>query len=133
MPTLTRYALRAALVSLVLALSLGMVTAVGGERWLALRPVYYHLLMMGWATQMIFGVAWWMFPRRLPTEPQTTSLSWVCFISLNLGLLLRAVAEPGVAWSGAPLFPPALHASSALMLLSVALFVVQMWRRVFER
>jgi hypothetical protein len=29
----------------------------------ALQPVYFHLLMVGWVTQLIFGVVFWMFPK----------------------------------------------------------------------
>lgn len=103
MPTLTRWCLRAAMLNLVAALALGVVLALPGSDWPArapaLRPVFYHLLMVGWATQMIYGVGWWMFPRRTPAEPQTPPLAWVAFVSLNAGLLLRAYAEPAVQLS----------------------------------
>ena len=121
------------MLSLVAAMVLGILMALPGDRWGAWRPVFYHLLMFGWATQMIFGVAWWMFPRRTPAEPQTTPLSWACFLALNAGLLLRVIAEPGSALSTQPAFRTALHASAVLQLLAVALFVMTMWRRVFAR
>ena len=58
MPTLTRWFVRAAIVNLVAGLALGLVVvlpalAESSPPW---RPVYVHLLVMGWATQMIFGV-----------------------------------------------------------------------------
>jgi hypothetical protein len=33
-------------------------------------PVYLHLFMIGWVTQMIFGVAYWMFPRVSKENPR---------------------------------------------------------------
>jgi hypothetical protein len=27
-----------------------------------LSPIFFHFFMVGWVTQMIFGVAFWMFP-----------------------------------------------------------------------
>lgn len=137
MPPLTRYCLRAAIVCLVAALALGIVLALPGGDWPArapaLRPVFYHLLMAGWATQMIYGVAWWMFPRRSPAEPQTPPLAWVAFLSLNAGLLLRAFAEPAVQLSPSAFATGALIAASALQLLSVVAFAGTAWRRVLAR
>lgn len=137
MPLLTRWCLRAALLNLVAALALGVLLALPGGDWparaVALRPVFYHLLMVGWATQMIYGVGWWMFPRRSPTEPQTPPLAWVAFVSLNAGLLLRAWSEPAVQRSPSGVAAGALIAASALQLLSVAAFAATAWRRVFAR
>lgn len=68
MPVLTRWFLKAALLYLVAALITGVVLALpassASPAIAALTPVYFHLLMVGWVTQMIFGVAYWMFPRR---------------------------------------------------------------------
>lgn len=61
---------------------------------------------VGWITQLIFGVSWWMFPV-ISKEKQRGSdlLVWGVYGSLNAGLLLRAVAEPmeflhpGLLWT----------------------------------
>ena len=66
-----------------------------------LVPVYFHLLMVGWVTQLIFGVAFWMFPRYSKEKPRgREGLAWAMYASLNAGLLLRGLAEP--MHSGAP-------------------------------
>ena len=36
----------------------------------ALLPVFYHLLMVGWVTQLICGVALWMFPPLSREQPR---------------------------------------------------------------
>ena len=60
-----------------------------------LLPVYYHLLMVGWATQLIGGVALWMFPVHSRERPRGDErLGWVAYGALNGGLLIRAIAEP---------------------------------------
>ena len=125
MPTLTRWFLRAALVNLVAGLALGI--------WLALSPdamaggwrlVYVHLLVMGWATQMIFGVAYWMFPRKKPLDLNEFDwLGWTCFAANNLGLVARAIAEPYGMRAGMML-------AAALQLLAVLAFTVQIWPRI---
>lgn len=68
MPPLTRWFIKSALVYLTVSLLVGVALTARGTVGLhtvvdALMPVYVHLFMVGWVTQMIFGVAYWMFPR----------------------------------------------------------------------
>jgi hypothetical protein len=90
MPPLTRWHIKSAFVYLAAALLLGVVLAFGAvaqiPTWLAyLSPVYFHLIMVGWVTQMIFGVIFWMFPivsRAQPRGPPTScSTSGCCCAS----------------------------------------------------
>lgn len=51
--------------------------------------------MVGWVTQMIIGVAFWMFPKYTRERPRgSEALAWITYVLLNVGLLLRAIAEP---------------------------------------
>jgi len=132
-PTLTRWHLRTALVCLVLGLVALLLAAVpplaGAWFALALVPVAVHLLVMGWATQMIFGVAVWMFPREGKDRSfGSPVLGWGAFGALNLGLLLRIVGEPlqAAGHPAAALFT----ASAALQLAAVLALVANVWRRV---
>lgn len=99
-----------------------------------LLPVYYHLLMAGWATQLIGGVALWMFPPLSRERPRGDEwLGWVAYAALNSGLLLRAVAEPMHAirpqlWSSWALVIAAILQAGAIWLLIIAL-----WPRVKGR
>jgi len=73
-PALTRWFIKSALVYLTVSLLVGVaLTARGAVRLPtvvdALMPVYLHLFMIGWVTQMIFGVAYWMFPRVSKENP----------------------------------------------------------------
>jgi hypothetical protein len=58
-------------------------------------PTYFHLFMLGWITQLIFGVAWWLFPL-LPENRSkgNEKLAWGLYFLLNSGLLLRVLSEP---------------------------------------
>lgn len=131
MPTLTRWFLRAAIVCLVAGLALGlwMSASDAAASW---RMVYVHLLVMGWATQMIFGVAYWMFPRRKPLDLSMFDwMGWTCFAATNVGLVLRAAGEPQLgiaAWAGT-----AVLLASLLQLVAVLAFVVQIWPRIFSK
>src|SRR5512144_2877429 len=94
----------------------------------SLRPVAWHLLTLGWATQLIFGVAFWMFPLAGKERPRGDErLAWAAFASLNLGLALRAVGEPALAlWPDAPL-APMLPLAAACQVAALWLFVVITW------
>jgi cbb3-type cytochrome oxidase subunit 1 len=139
MPRLTRWYLKTALTYFILALLAGALLASRAVLSLpaahnALSPVYFHLLMVGWVTQLIFGVVYWMFPKFSKERPRGSErLGWATYWLLNAGLVLRVVAEP---WQ--TLWPSPLP-GSALALLAVAqwlaglLFVVNTWPRVKER
>src|SRR5436305_10063669 len=100
MPPLARWFVRTALVYLVAALLAGVALTLRPVLNLpspisALQPVYFHLLMVGWVTQLIFGVVFWMFPKQSSDRPRgSEALGWASYGLLNAGLLLRAVGEP---------------------------------------
>ena len=98
MPVVVRWYLRTALVMFVLALLVGVIQNLGGILHSftdSLTPVYFHLLMVGWVTQFIVGVALWMLPRYSPEKPRgIETFSWATYILLNAGLLVRVFGEP---------------------------------------
>lgn len=139
MPTLTRWFVRTALVYFVAAMLAG--TAILAQPVLdlpapvaALQPVYFHLFMLGWVTQLIVGVVYWMFPKYSQERPRGHErLGWATYALLNTGLLLRAAGEPIVA-----LLPDAglgwtLALSAVLQLAAGWAFVANTWGRVKER
>src|SRR5512139_1773908 len=96
MPPLTRAFLRAGLLWLLAGLGVLLTLAARpadlSPFW---RPTAFHSLTVGWLTQMIFGVAHWMFPRASRERPRGEArLGWVAFAALNAGLTLRVVTEP---------------------------------------
>jgi hypothetical protein len=97
----------------------------------ALTPVYFHVLMVGWVTQLIFGVGFWMFPKESSTRPRGSErLGWAAYGLLNVGLLLRVIGEPWLSMSASTL-PRLLVASSAVLQLAAGwAFVANTWRRV---
>ncbi len=138
MPTLTRVFVKTSLLYLLAGLLTGVILALRG--WVrlpplltALAPVYFHLLMLGWIAQLIFGVVYWMFPKYSKEAPRGRAwLAWGVYGLLNIGLLLRAIAEPvqavyGGGWGGA------LVISAVLQWLAGVGFVVNTWSRVKER
>ena len=98
MPRLTRWLIRTALLYLVAALALGVALAAPAAQaplpWLrGAWPGYVHLFAVGWVTQLIVGVAFWLFPR-IGRGPPRERLGWAGYVLMNAGLLLRVAAEP---------------------------------------
>lgn len=143
MPRLTRYFIKTALIYLVASLLIGALVLVRAAFDLppelaaalaALTPVYFHLFMVGWVTQLIFGMLFWMLPRQSKERPRGNErLAWIAFITINVGLIARAIGEPlvtlqsdlGAGWL--------LALSALLQLIGGWAFVAQAWPRVKER
>ena len=139
MPPLSRWFVRTALAYFVAALLVGvgltlrplldLPTAVA-----ALQPVYFHLLTVGWISQLIFGVVFWMFPKYSAERPRGNErLGWATYWLLNAGLLLRAVGEPLVAVQPGGGTGWLLAAAAVLQLMAGWAFVANTWARVKER
>jgi uncharacterized membrane protein len=139
MPPLTRWFIKSAFGFLVLALILRLLqtgnSLVQGSPYIsALGPVYFHVFMVGWVTQLIFGVVFWMFPKEsLDNLRGQERLGYSVFWLLNIGLVLRILAEPlntlqpdtGWGWL--------LVASAVLQWMAGMGFVINTWRRVKPR
>ena len=133
MPVEARWLIKTALVYLAAGLALalvragqsaGLVPGSGAQLWLA----QLHFLTVGWLTQLIFGVAYWLFPVPGDSAAASPALIWTAYGALNLGLLLRLGAEPAVLSEG--LRAGGLVASTALQWGASLLFVAHFWSRV---
>ena len=138
MPKITRIYLKTSLVFLAAGLLLGTLRSLPIARLeVALSgsaAVYYHLLVVGWITQVIFGVAQWMFPQTSRQRREAShALAWATYALLNVGLLFRAIAEPR-ALSGAGCAWGAMLAISAVFQWAAGMgFIVDIWPRVRGR
>lgn len=96
-----------------------------------LLPLFWHALMLGWITQIIMGVSIWMFPGRSRDESfNAQKYPWLTYFGLNIGLLLRIIAEPAVELSGFGLWPKLLVVSAVLQLAAVICYILEMWPRI---
>lgn len=133
MPKEARWLIKTALGYLAFGLTLALVRAgqsagllpdLAANLWLP----QLHLLTVGWLTQLIFGVAYWLFPSRRDSRDVSRSLIWPAYGALNTGLLLRLAAEPSFlsgrvrAWG--------LLVSAALQWGACLLLVIYFWPRV---
>lgn len=139
MPLVTRYFLKTGLLFLVAALFCAFLLALRPLVAMpvviaGLTPVYFHLFMVGWVTQIIIGVAYWMFPKFSKEKPRgSASLAWSSYVLLNGGLLLRVVAEPVYVVQPWPLWSWLLAVAALLQWLGGFAFVVNIWPRIKVR
>ncbi len=139
MPRLARWFIKAGLLYFVIALATGVLyqarTEIDLPTWVStLNPIYVHLLAVGWITQLIIGVAYWMFPKFTKEQPRgSETLGWATFALLNAGLVLRIISEPRVTMRADPDLGWLLAASAVLQTAAGWLFVINTWSRVKER
>ncbi len=138
MPTLTRWFIKTSFVYLALALITGLLlaaqslfslTAFGG-----LFPIYIHLLVFGWLTQLVFGVVFWMFPKYSTAKPRgNEALGWWTYSFLNAGLIMRAIAEPIQSVQPNPFAGWTLVGAAVIQFCAGLAFVLNSWNRVREK
>ena len=135
MPTITRWFIKSSFVCLGLALLAGILLAVQPLFSLpALNgffPIYIHLLVFGWLTQLVFGVVFWMFPKYSSARPRGSEpLAWWTYGLLNAGLLLRLIAEPLNAAQPGAVVGWMLVLAAIVQLSAGVAFVLNTWPRV---
>lgn len=151
MPLTSRITVKASIIYLALGAVLGAVLLI--NRWLplgpaveALRASHIQFLVVGWLTQFILGVGWWLFPplaigmradsplpvRRGQNQRGSETLFWLALACLNLGILLRALFEPLQHWTELDLFGTLADLSGIVLLAAAVLFVANLWGRVRE-
>jgi hypothetical protein len=140
MPAVSRWFIKLGMVYFLLSVVLQAMLAIHTQHHISALlnfayPVFYHMLMVGWITQIIFGVSIWMFPRLSREKPRGSEwLNWAALLLLNSGLILRVIFEPlqGVRPSG-HFYAGALILSAALQFSGVFAYVFNMWGRVREK
>ncbi len=139
MPPLARTFIKASFFYFVAAFLLGALMML--EQWLGfsrwLRTVYLsqlHLLMVGWISQLALGVAYWILPRFLkeqnPRPRGSDTLTWLVFICLNAGLILRFLVEPLYLLGPKSWLAALLALSGVLQALAALGFGWLVWGRI---
>ncbi len=131
MPLVTRSFVKLGLLWFVVACAAGLMNALWHGAHVVLMASWLHLLVVGWVSHLIFGVALWMFPRWTKERPQGPA--WVGMVALallNLGLVARVVGESFPALGASR---EALIVGAAAQWLAGVLLVFLLWPRVRGR
>lgn len=120
--------IKASLTWLALGVTLGVAMAAY-PAWVVYRPAHLHMLVLGFVTMMIFGVAYHVVPR-FTGHPLygRRAAGWHWWVS-NAGLLLMAVGfimRPHVGTSATPV----LTAGGVLAASGAYLFAYLIWRTI---
>lgn len=127
MPTLSRWAIKLALVHFTGGVLLGALMLAGKAGYwpidiLGHRLVHIHMLFFGWLVQLVFGVAYWLLPTFLSGDRRGRSgLAVASIVVVNLGAILG---------TGAPWVPILGGVGWGLETLACLLFVVHAWPRI---
>lgn len=132
MPLEARWYIKTALLYLALGLGLGLVRAAQAAGLLpgaaaALWLPQLHVITVGWLTQLIFGVAYWLFPRPT-TEDWGAAAMGAAYGMLNVGLTLRLICAPVEISS--PFHSWGVITAAVLQWGASLLLVGYFWRRV---
>jgi uncharacterized membrane protein YvlD (DUF360 family) len=135
---MTRYsswAIRISLVYLVLGFTLGALL-LASKVYVFYPPIYLYLslhveyLMFGWFLHLIFGTAYWMFPRFTPRKTDYEKsrgfvwAAWASLVVLNVGLVLYTLGS-FLPWS-----ETLRVAGRVVETGAVVLFLINLWPRV---
>jgi cbb3-type cytochrome oxidase subunit 1 len=136
MHPISRLYVKTALLYFVAALVVGLLLATQSMvEWPpvvgALTPAYFHLFMLGWVAQLIFGIVFWLFPTLSKEQPRGSErLARTTYGLLNAGLLLRVVSEPLNALNSGSWWGWLLVLSALLQWLAGMGFILNTWGRV---
>jgi len=126
-PRVSRVFVRTALACLLAGLTVGVLAAWPGGPAAGvpgLEPVRVHLLVVGWLTGLVVGVAHWLFPRR-----RDGAAPWAVYGLLYVGLALRVAGEPAWLASGSEAWAGVLAASAVLQAAALVMFAAILWPR----
>jgi hypothetical protein len=131
MPRIARVFIKTGLVYFLASLLLGLAAEFNWLQFPGIVPLFWHLLMVGWITQIIFGVSMWMFPGRTREEGFNAQLwGWLTYIFLNVGLLLRLIAEPAAYLATGSMWSVMMVISAASQVVAALTYIAELWPRI---
>ena len=117
--------LRLGALSALVGMSLGV--WMGANQDFVLRPVHAHVNLLGFASMMLFGLFYRAFPAAgrgvLPMAHFVLSVVGFLILMPSLTLMLL----------GKPLFMPGMIASEIMLVASIALFVVIVFKATMAK
>lgn len=130
MPRVSLWFLRASLLYLALAFTLGALLLWDkgiplGPPVSLLRPLHVEVALVGWVLQLVMGTAYWIFPRfgMTPAQRGREDLAWIAFGLVNVGLWAAGLTGPlGLA-------PSVATAGRVAEALAAVFMGVNIWAR----
>lgn len=117
--------IKASTVWLVLAMLLGMSMAIN-PALVVYRPIHAHLMLVGFVTMMIFGVAYHVLPRFSGRPLFSARLAYAHWWFANIGLTTMVFGfrqQIANGWGRAWM----LSVGGSLTAIGVTIFAIQVW------
>lgn len=131
MPRIARTFIKTGLIYFLCSLLLALGFEFESLSFPGMLPLFWHLLMVGWITQIIFGVSMWMFPGRTREEGFIAQKwAWLTYVLINLGLVLRVIAEPFVSYSSLNIWNVLIVISAISQVAAAVTFIIELWPRI---
>lgn len=117
--------LRLGVLSALVGMSLGV--WMGANEDFVLRPVHAHINLLGFASMMLFGLFYRSFP--------AAARGWLPMVHFTLSVLGFLILMPSLALMllGKPIFLPAMIASEIMLVGSMLLFVIIVFRATMTK
>ncbi|MBM9546339.1 hypothetical protein JWG40_04885 [Leptospira sp. 201903074] len=131
MPKISRYFIKSGMLYLLFGILVYAYSEFPGSHWnIHLMPVYWHMIALGWITQIIMGVSLWMYPKgKNPGAKNGSNLSWMAYVCLNSGLIFRILSEPFLYLNRDLSIIPFVS-SIFLQFAGILCFVLEIWPRL---
>lgn len=132
MPPITRWFIKAGIFWFITGMILAFLSELPILSSGMLLPVYWHMLVVGWITQVIIGVSIWMFPRKKrDRKKKQSNITVASFMLLNAGLVIRFLSEPFFPIAqGHSLITGFVIVSSLLQVLGILFYIAEIWPRL---
>lgn len=117
--------LRLGALSALVGMALGV--WMGANETFTLRPVHAHVNLLGFASMMLFGLFYRAFPE--------AGRGWMPMVHFVLSVVGFLILMPSLTLMllGKPLFMPAMIASEIMLVASIALFVVIVFKATMTK
>ena len=117
--------LRLGALSALVGMSLGV--WMGANQDFVLRPVHAHINLLGFASMMLFGLFYRAFP--------AAGRGWMPMAHFVLSVIGFLILMPSLTLMmlGKPLFMPGMIASEIMLVTSMALFVVIVFKATMAK
>jgi cytochrome c oxidase cbb3-type subunit 1 len=126
-PTVVNF-LRAAIIYLVIGITLGVLLVIYPQWRGPLSTSHAHINLLGWVSMMISGVAYHVLPRFRGRQLYSETLATAHFWLMNIGLIGLAVFLALLNLYGGDLFKILAAISGAIEAISLYLFAYNMLR-----
>jgi len=136
MPRITRLFIKSGMIYFLAGIILALIAELPDvSTGNLLLPVYWHMIVIGWITQVIMGVSIWMFPRKQRGKrKEETFAANAAFWCLNIGLVLRFLAEPFLPfYFNESWIVLVIVLSSILQITAIGFYTAEIWPRVRPR